>query len=202
MSFKKMIFVLTITVSAIFLLMFGSSYAYYVSDADINLNINTGDFDADVAVVFNQSQYINLKTGIPITEEEISDKASKSNFTLVPNSSVLEGHDVSVTISLTDISIDEELRASDFRYNLSCNGGSGEFSLTPDNMGTGEDFTEDVIDSGDLVLGTISTDDNFDVNNTYACTLTVYLLENQENQNHLMNKNFSARIKINSSFRK
>lgn len=202
MSFRKMIFVLTITVSAIFLLMFGTSYAYYVSDADINLDITTGDFDADVAVIFNQNQYINLNNAVPITEEEISDKASKSTFTLVPNKSVLEGYDVSVTISLSNIAIDEELRAGDFRYNLSCNDGSREFSLTPDNMGTGEDFTEEVIESGNLVLGTISTDDLFNVNNTYACTFAVYLLENQEDQNHLMNKNFSARLKINSSFRK
>ena len=202
MSFKKMIFVLTITVSAIFLLMFGTSYAYYISDADINLNITTGNFDADVAVVFNQNQYVNLNNGIPITEAEVSEKASKSIFTLVPNKSVLEGYDVSVTISLIDISIDEELRANDFRYNLTCNSGSSEFSLTPDNMGTGEDFTEDILESGNLVLGTISTNDNFDINNTYTCSFAVYLLENQEDQNHLMNKNFSARLKIDSSFRK
>lgn len=203
MSFKKIIFLLTISISSVFLLMLGTSYAYYVSDASVDLNVTTGDFDADVAVVFNQSQYINFKTGIPITENEFSEgKASTSEFTLAPNNTILSGYEVAVTISLTDIFIDEELIVDDFKYNLSCNNGTNDFSLTSADKGTGEDFTENVLESGDLVLGTISTNDYFDINKIYTCTFSVYLSETNEDQNHLMNKNFSAKIKVNSIFRK
>lgn len=197
-----MLFVLTISIFSVFLLMFGTSYAYYVSDEGPNLNITTGDFNANVAVVFNQSQYINFDTGIPITLEEVAEKANKAVFTLVSDSSVLSGYEVAVTISLVDIYIDEELRVDDFRYNLSCSDGTDSFSLTSVDYGTGADFTDEVVEAGTILLGTISTNDNFDVNKVYTCTLSMYLFETEENQNSLMDKNFSARIKVDSVFRK
>ena len=40
--------------------MFGTSYAYYTYNNGTNLNITTGDFDAGVAVIFSQNEYINV----------------------------------------------------------------------------------------------------------------------------------------------
>ncbi|MBQ8192636.1 MAG: hypothetical protein IJZ46_01000 [Bacilli bacterium] len=203
MNFKKMILVLTITFSAIFTLMLGSSYAYYVSTGGTTLNATTGNFDSAVAVVFNQSQYINVKTGIPIKLSDVETKAGRIFFTLIPDNNVLsDDYEASVTISLTDISIDEELRMNAFKYSLQCDEVWDDGDIMGNaysKSGTGEDFTDEVLNSDNLVIRTIKI---INPSNYYECDFYVYLKENDSDQNHLMNKNFSARIKVNTAFRK
>ena len=195
MKFSKMIFVLTIAMSIIFSCMLGTSYAYYTFSDGTNVNVTTGNFDADVAVVFNQSQYINMRSGVPISTSDVDKYANKSVFTLVPDSTKLSGYDVAVNIKLVDISIDDELKISDFKYDLNCNNGSTTTTL---KSGTGVDFT-----SSDITLGTLSTSDNtFNVNNSYTCTLRIWLNESGADQNSLMNKHFSSLIKVESLYRK
>lgn len=190
-----MIFVLTIAMSIIFSCMLGTSYAYYTFSDGTNVNVTTGNFDADVAVVFNQSQYINMRSGVPISTSDVDKYANKSVFTLVPDSTKLSGYDVAVNIKLVDISIDDELKISDFKYDLNCNNGSTPTTL---KSGTGVDFT-----SSDITLGTLSTSDNtFNVNNSYTCTLRIWLNESGADQNSLMNKHFSSLIKVESMYRK
>ena len=195
MKFSKMIFVLTIAMSIIFSCMLGTSYAYYTFSDGTNVNVTTGNFDADVAVVFNQSQYINMRSGVPISTSDVDKYANKSVFTLVPDSTKLSGYDVAVNIKLVDISIDDELKISDFKYDLNCNNGSTTTTL---KSGTGVDFI-----SSDITLGTLSTSDNtFNVNNSYTCTLRIWLNESGADQNSLMNKHFSSLIKVESMYRK
>lgn len=195
MKFSKMIFVLTIAMSIIFSCMLGTSYAYYTFSDGTNVNVTTGNFDADVAVVFNQSQYINMRSGVPISTSDVDKYANKSVFTLVPDSTKLSGYDVAVNIKLVDISIDDELKISDFKYDLNCNNGSTTTTL---KSGTGVDFT-----SSDITLGTLSTSDNtFNVNSSYTCTLRIWLNESGADQNSLMNKHFSSLIKVESMYRK
>jgi len=199
MKFRSMILVLTIAFSVIFMSMIGTSYAYYVSTDGTMINATTSNIDTGVAVVFAQSQYINVNTGVPISESEVDTLASESIFTLNPDNEVLSGADVAVNISIMDISIDNALKIEDFKYTLSCT--SGNSTKTFD--GTGEDFTNDVIDSGVLKLGTLSTSDgSFNINNNYTCILRVWLNETGENQNSLMNKKFRGLIKVNTLFRK
>ena len=62
MKFKHMLFVLTVTTSIIFACMLGSSYAYYTLSNGTTVTATTGEFDANVSVVFSESEYINLKT--------------------------------------------------------------------------------------------------------------------------------------------
>ena len=96
---------------------------------------------------------------------------------------------------MVDISIDDELKISDFKYDLNCNNGSTTTTL---KSGTGVDFT-----SSDITLGTLSTSDNtFNVNNSYTCTLRIWLNESGADQNSLMNKHFSSLIKVESMYRK
>lgn len=198
MSFKKMILVLTITFSAIFTLMLGSSYAYYVSTGGTTLNATTGNFDNPVSIVFGQGDYVNIKTGVPIREEQLSVyTTSYNNFYIIPNATILDGYEASATISLTDISIDEELKVSDFKYYLVCYNIAGNLAVPFRKIGTGLDFTDEVLDSNNLVVFS-----SLDISREYECSFYVYLEENGSDQNHLMNKNFSARIKIDSAFRK
>lgn len=195
MKFKHMLFVLTVTTSIIFACMLGSSYAYYTLSNGTTVTATTGEFDANVSVVFSESEYINLKTGVPINSTDVDKYASASKFTLIPDATKLQGYDVAVKIAISNITIDTELKISDFKYNLKCNDGS---STTTIKSGTGADFT-----STELEIGTLSTQNStFNVSKTYNCTLRLWLQETGSNQNALMNKSFSGLIKVNSVYRK
>lgn len=195
MKFKHMLFVLTVTTSIIFACMLGSSYAYYTLSNGTTVTATTGEFDANVSVVFSESEYINLKTGVPINSTDVDKYASALKFTLIPDATKLRGYDVAVKIAISNITIDTELKTSDFKYDLKCNDGS---STTTIKSGTGADFT-----STELEIGTLSTQNStFNVSKTYNCALRLWLQETGNNQNALMNKSFSGLIKVNSVYRK
>lgn len=195
MKFKHMLFVLTVTTSIIFACMLGSSYAYYTLSNGTTVTATTGKFDANVSVVFSESEYINLKTGVPINSTDVDKYASASKFTLIPDATKLQGYDVAVKIAISNITIDTALKISDFKYDLKCNDGS---STTTIKSGTGADFT-----STELEIGTLSTQNStFNVSKTYNCALRLWLQETGSNQNALMNKSFSGLIKVNSVYRK
>lgn len=195
MKFKHMLFVLTVTTSIIFACMLGSSYAYYTLSNGTTVTATTGEFDANVSVVFSESEYINLKTGVPINSTDVDKYASASKFTLTPDATKLRGYDVAVKIAISNITIDTALKISDFKYDLKCNDGS---STTTIKSGTGADFT-----STELEIGTLSTQNStFNVSKTYNCALRLWLQETGSNQNALMNKSFSGLIKVNSVYRK
>ena len=195
MKFKHMLFVLTVTTSIIFACMLGSSYAYYTLSNGTTVTATTGEFDANVSVVFSESEYINLKTGVPINSTDVDKYASASKFTLIPDATKLRGYDVTVKISISNITIDTALKISDFKYDLKCNDGS---STTTIKSGTGADFT-----STELEIGTLSTQNStFNVSKTYNCALRLWIQETGNNQNALMNKSFSGLIKVNSVYRK
>lgn len=195
MKFKHMLFVLTITTSIIFACMLGSSYAYYTLSNGTTVTATTGEFDANVSVVFSESEYINLKTGVPINSTDVDKYASASKFTLIPDATKLRGYDVAVKIAISNITIDTALKISVFKYDLKCNDGS---STTTIKSGTGADFT-----STELEIGTLSTQNStFNVSKTYNCALRLWLQGTGNNQNALMNKSFSGLIKVNSVYRK
>lgn len=195
MKFKHMLFVLTVTTSIIFACMLGSSYAYYTLSNGTTVTATTGEFDANVSVVFSESEYINLKTGVPINSTDVDKYASASKFTLIPDATKLRGYDAAVKIAISNITIDTALKISDFKYDLKCNDGS---STTTIKSGTGADFT-----STELEIGTLSTQNStFNVSKTYNCALRLWLQETGSNQNALMNKSFSGLIKVNSVYRK
>lgn len=195
MKFKHMLFVLTVTTSIIFACMLGSSYAYYTLSNGTTVTATTGEFDANVSVVFSESEYINLKTRVPINSTDVDKYASASKFTLIPDATKLQGYDVAVKIAISNITIDTELKISDFKYDLKCNDGS---STTTIKSGTGADFT-----STELEIGTLSTQNStFNVSKTYNCALRLWLQETGSNQNALMNKSFSGLIKVTSVYRK
>ena len=195
MKFKHMLFVLTVTTSIIFACMLGSSYAYYTLSNGTTVTATTGEFDANVSVVFSESEYINLKTGVPINSTDVDKYASASKFTLIPDATKLQGYDVAVKIAISNITIDTALKISVFKYDLKCNDGS---STTTIKSGTGADFT-----STELEIGTLSTQNStFNVSKTYNCALRLWLQETGSNQNALMNKSFSGLIKVNSVYRK
>lgn len=199
MKFRSMILVLTIAFSVIFASMLGTSYAYYVATDGTSFEVTTGNIDTGIAVVFAQSQYINVYTGVPINASDVDTLASASTFTLTPDATILNGAEVAVNIGIVDLSIDSALVVDDFKYKFSCSNG---IRNVVNESGTGTDFTDEVISSGYFKLGTLSTTYNtFSVNDTYTCNLKIWLEETGENQNALMNKKFRGLIKVNTLFK-
>ena len=173
MKFKKFIFVLVITSILAVAGMWGTSYAYYVSTNGTNFNVTTANVDTSLTVVFSQSEYMNMKTGVPISASDVDNYASKSVFTILPNNTLLNGYQVAVNISLINIKIDDALKVSD------------------------------VLKNDSLSLGSLSTSANtFNASKTYTCTLRVWLQDSGSSQNNLMNKSFSGLVKVGTAIKK
>lgn len=200
MKFKKFIFVLVITSILAVAGMWGTSYAYYVSTNGTNFNVTTANVDTSLTVVFSQSEYMNMKTGVPISASDVDNYASKSVFAILPNNTLLNGYQVAVNISLINIKIDDALKVSDFKYKLTCSDGSTTTNL---GSGTGASFTSDVLKNDSLSLGSLSTSANtFNASKTYTCTLRVWLQDSGSSQNNLMNKSFSGLVKVGTAIKK
>lgn len=200
MKFKKFIFVLVITSILAVAGMWGTSYAYYVSTNGTNFNVTTANVDTSLTVVFSQSEYMNMKTGVPISASDVDNYASKSVFTILPNNTLLNGYQVAVNISLINIKIDDALKVSDFKYKLTCSDGSTTTNL---GSGTGANFTSDVLKNDSLSLGSLSTSANtFNASKTYTCTLRVWLQDSGSSQNNLMNKSFNGLVKVGTAIKK
>ena len=184
MSFKRMILIVSATMIVIILCLFGISYAYYsLNNASTQFQTTTGD---DVSVVYEQSQFINVDTGVPITSSEVNDKSSKSRFSVLAGNN-LNGYQVAIQISLVDIVIDDALKISDFKIQFLQNG------TVISNL-TGQDITSSTITVKPMATITVGT--------TYNYELRVWLNDTGVSQNQLMGKSFSGRFEVSSSMRK
>jgi len=199
MKFSKFIMVLVIASVIVVSLVLGLTYAFYTSNDGVNTNITTSNEDPRLVVTFNQSQYINFNVGIPIPDNKIDEQASKSIFTINPDDTKLSGKDVAITVSLVNLSIDDELKINDFKYDLICNDGTNDSTLV---NGDGTDFTSEVLSDNSLSLGGLSTSANtFDATKDYTCTFRLWLHETNSDQNSLMGKNFSGVLKVSSAYK-
>lgn len=203
MKFRKLMLVLTFTVSIIFVTVIGATYAYYNTSGG-SVGGTTGTAGNAVNVVFNNSDYVDFNTGVPISSSDVTTKASKSTFTLTPNNAIINDYDISVDVILSNIDIDNALKVSDFKYRLDCvhsvTGNSQTFSGTASSF-TGNSYTI-------ASLSTTNTGNNIfyiDTNansQSYSCTLYLWLEESGVSQNTLMGKHFGANIEVNSMMKK
>lgn len=186
MEFKKMIIILSITAVAIVVCLFGVSYAYY-SLTNASTSFDAKVSDNDISVTYNQSEYINMVSGIPITEDDAPLKAGSSKFSALAGSN-LNGYDVAIEISLVDIVLDPALRVDDFKIQLLEND-----SVIKTITGLNIDSNSSIVlkDMGMINVGSI-----------YNYELRVWLQESGVSQNELMGKSFSGRIEITSSMKK
>ncbi len=203
MKFRKLMLVLTFTVSIIFVTVIGATYAYY-STSGGSIGGTTGNVGNPINVVFNNSDYVDFNTGIPISSSDVETKASKTTFTLTPNNAVINDYDISVDIILSNIDIDNALKASDFKYRLKCT-----HSVTGNSQifnGNGSSLT-----SNSYTIASLSTTNSgnnifyIDTNansQSYSCTLYLWLEESGVSQNTLMGKHFGANIEVSSMMKK
>ena len=197
MKFNKIIFILMIAATIIFAGMIGSSYAYYTL-TDTSIDITTGNVTNGFSIVFSDNNYVNVKTGVPLNDDQVIESAKANIFSIIPNASALNGYDAYVNVSLINVKIDDALKVSDFKYSLICNDSNSYESTIGSGDGTSLSTGTDVLLGG---LNTING--SLNINTSYQCYFRVWIANKADtSQNELMNKSFSALLKVNTIMRK
>lgn len=189
MEFRKMIILLSITVSIMFVLLLGTSYAWYAY-ADAESNIKGSTLKKTPTIVFAQTEYIKSTQNMPIYDEDRYRYANKNSFTVTLGENLAE-YETGLEISLDNIIIDEELKIENYKYELSQNKkiiSTGNFS----NLGENKKI--------ELLPMTIMEPEKYP--HTYVYELYIWLSEDKTDQNYLMNKNFGAKIQVTSAVKK
>ena len=129
MEFKKMIILLSVTVSIMFGVLLGISYGWYAySNAETNIKSNT--LKETPTVVFSQTEYIASTQNMPIYDEDRYRYANKNSFTVTLGDNLKE-YETGLQIVLDNINIDNELKIENYKYELLQNNkviSSGNFS--------------------------------------------------------------------------
>ena len=127
---------------------------------------------------------------MPIKDEDRYNYANKNSFNITIGEN-LKKYEVAIEISLKDIIMDNELKITNYKYELLQDGkyvGSGDFS----NLGNSTSLK--------IMPMTKLVNNNFP--QTYNYELYIWLSDDEANQNILMNKGFSAKISVNSAVKK
>jgi len=184
-----MIILLSVTVSIMFGVLLGISYGWYAySNAESTINAST--LKEVPTVVFAQTEYIKSTQIMPIYDEDRYRYANKNSFTVTIGEN-LQNYETGLEIVLNDISLSEELKISNYKYELLQNKkiiSSGTFS----NIGESKTIQ--------LMPLTVMTPSSYP--STYSYELYIWLSEDGTNQNYLMNKQFGAKINVNSAVKK
>ena len=186
-----------IAATIIFAGMIGSSYAYYTL-TDTSIDITTGNVTNGFSIVFSDNNYVNVKTGVPLNDDQVIESAKANMFSIIPNASALNGYDAYVNVSLINVRIDDALKVSDFKYSLICNDSNSYESTIGSGDGTSLSTGTDVLLGG---LNTING--SLNINTNYQCYFRVWIANKADtSQNELMDKKFSALLKVNTIMRK
>lgn len=189
MEFKKMIILLSITISIMFGILLGISYGWYAySNAETNIKGTT--LKTTPSIVFAQTEYIESTNIMPIYDEDKYKYGTKNSFSITLSED-LEDYETGIEIILNNINISEELKINNYKYELLQNKtviSSGDFST----IGTSSSIK--------LQPMTIIKPDTYPY--TYIYELYIWLSEDGTNQNYLMDKYFGAKIDINSAVKK
>ena len=101
MDFKKTLLVILTFITCMFALMLASSYAWYsYKNGSTKFSVVTNN--EDINVTYTTGMYIDTKTALPISEEEVDDYSEKNKFSIDLNNENLVGR-IAVDISLINI---------------------------------------------------------------------------------------------------
>lgn len=185
-----------LTVTVMFTMLLGTSYAWYQFDNAVTTFNNVQTFEAnldDLAIVFTNSNNIKTSTGIPLSDSQVEAYSDKTTFTITPSSSKLSGKEVAVQIDLVEINIDRELTLTrDLKWQLFETIGSG----TKNKIAEGDFFN---LTGDSIVLKSMTKVTTLDI--TYAYEFRIWLQESGGNQNNLMGKSLTGRIRVSSAIR-
>ena len=176
MKFKKLLFVISIIIVSMFALMLTTSYAWYSFEKG-STKFETVTKSEDILVSYQDGEYINTDIAVPVVKEQIDKYASKNNF----NIKVTGKGEVMIAASLIDVTIDSALNKESFVIDLFYQG---------DKI--------DSIDGSKIVSGNDIVFENVLLKNKASnqFEIRLYILDDGSNQNDMMKKTFSAKVKV------
>lgn len=184
-----MIVILGITITIMFGLIFGISYAWY-SYSNAETSVIGGTIKETPTIIFAQTNYIKSTNNMPIDDVDRYNYANKNSFTITLDKE-LKNYQTAVEISLVNINISEELKIANYKYELLQNG----LTIKEGNF-------EEIGNKNTLTLVPMTILNHQLDEEGYIYDLYIWLSDDGTNQNDLMNKNFSAKINVNSAIKK
>lgn len=189
MDFKKLLFVLSITMFLFVGILFGSSYAWYAyKNAETKVSGST--VNEVPTIIFSQTEYIYSSTTMPIYDVDRYNYANKNSFTVTLNDN-LKNYQTGIKIILKDIIMNDELKIANYKYELLEDGvavGNGDFSM----LGNAKEI--EIMPMKTLMPQVYPKTYNYD--------LLIWLSEDETDQNYLMDKKFRAKINVISAVKK
>lgn len=180
---------MTVAVVALFSSLLSTSYAWYQFDNAVTTfdGVQTYSDDIDLAVVFTSDNNINTRVGVPLTSDQVDAYSEKTTFAMTPSSSVLSGRTVAYQIYIDNLKIDPVLASvSSLKYSLLETVNGSTTTVASGNF-------KDAI-NGEFIIKPMATITNYDV--TYSYEFRLWLEEDNTNQNALMGKSLSGKIKV------
>ena len=182
-SFKISIRTLVFVIS-LFTLAFSGTYSYFsvttnyaTTEEERTTYVTTDYLDVD----FTTDEYINNTSLMLISNDDVATKAEKTKFTIAKKDG--KSYAIKYNIYLTELNISDNLKSSDFKWDLLQNGVS-IYSSSFEGAVTGDTF---MLTAEPLLLST-------DVSASYE--LRVWLEETTNDQIELLNGEFSAKVAI------
>lgn len=189
MGLKRLVLVFCITIFVFTFSIFGASYAWYAySNAETTLFGST--IKEAPTVIFAQTDSIISSINTPIYDFDRYDFSNINSFNVTFGDN-LKDYESAISIELYDINMSPELKISNYKYELLENEkviSSGDFS----NIGNDTSIV--------LMPNKIVSIEKYPT--TYVYDLFIWLSEDGSDQNHLMNKTFGAKIRVNSAVKK
>lgn len=189
MEFKKFIIVLSITITIMVGLMCGVSYGWYAY-ANAETNIESTTLKDIPTVIFTQSDRIFSKSTTPIYDSDRYNYAYKNSFMITLGEN-LKNYETGIEINLKDIIMSNELKISNYKY-----------ELVEDGKTVSKGDFKDVGNNTTLNIKPMTIVKPTAYPQTYTYDFYIWLSEDETNQNDLMNKAFSAKINVNSAVKK
>ena len=189
MEFRKIIIILAITAFVSIGLLFGTSYAWYAySNAESSIEATTKK--ETPSVIFSQTEQLFSKVTMPIKDSDRYNYGNKNSFIITVGENLAD-YQTGIEISLKDIIMANELKISNYKYELLQDGvavATGDFS----NLGSSKEMT--------IMPMTVLHPSSYPM--VYNYELYIWLSEDETDQNNLMDKVFSAKINVNSATKK
>ncbi len=189
MEFKKIVIILSVTICLFIGIAFGVSYGWYAY-RNAETNVTGSTIKEAPAIIFNQTEYIYSSVTSPILDDDRYNFANKNSFSVTLNEN-LKKYQVGIKIMLKDIMISQELKTTNYKYELLEDG----ISVSSGNFSNLDDSTElEIMPMKMLTPNTYPK--------TYSYELLIWLSDDGSVQNNLMNKGFSAKVDVISAIKR
>ena len=176
-TIKIVLFILTLII-----LGFGMTYAYFTATVRGNEEASLAEFSAGGIVIdFDTSAYINSENIELISDEDKETSSEQNKFTVSLKTSTSKS--VTYLLSLNNITITDNLKSADFKWELLRNGSiinSGDFS----EIGTA------------TTMKLTSTAVTMTYNQQDSYIFRIWLSNTDQDQSNLYNGEFSAKISL------